>query len=282
MSGAAAVDLLPPLPVAARVAPAVRAHAFNEMRLPDGVHPAYQPLAEWLGTAQADLLDRRRSEADARFRRAGITFAVYGDTSGQDRLIPFDLIPRIIGRAEWATVSRGCIQRVRALNAFLDDIYHDAEILRAGVIPRAAVLGNALYLKAMQGVDLPYGVHAHIAGVDVVRTSPNDWYVLEDNLRTPSGVSYMLENRAAMRRLFPELFARQDVAPIDHYPDLLLAALRACAPFGADDPQVVVLTPGAANSAYYEHGFLAQGMGVPLVEGRDLVVSENPSRIRSP
>ncbi len=249
-----------------------RPAAFDEMRRSDGIAPAYRPLDAWMGTANASLLEERRRSAEAIFRRRGITFAVYGDTTGGERLIPFDVIPRIIGSGEWQKVSAGCIQRVKALNRFLDDIYGAQEIIKAGVIPAKEVLGNRLYRHEMVGLKLPHGVHAMISGVDVVRVAPDKWFVLEDNLRTPSGVSYMLENRSAMRRLFPEFFHRQRVLPVDHYPDLLLQTLLAIAPPGIDRPQVVILTPGAANSAYFEHAFLSQRMGVPMVEGRDLFV----------
>jgi uncharacterized circularly permuted ATP-grasp superfamily protein len=248
--------------------------AFDEMRRPDGIAAAYKPLDAWMTTTKPALLEERRRDAEAIFRRRGITFAVYGDTTGAERLIPFDVIPRIIGAGEWAKVSAGCIQRVKALNRFLDDIYGKQEIIKAGVIPAKEVLGNRLYRHEMVGLKLPHGVHAMISGVDVVRVTPDKWFVLEDNLRTPSGVSYMLENRAAMRRLFPEFFHRQRVLPVDHYPDLLLQTLLAIAPPGVDQPQVVILTPGAANSAYFEHAFLAQRMGVPMVEGRDLFVKD--------
>ena len=248
--------------------------AFNEMRCDTGLNPAYVPLDAWLRQAQADDLESRRAEADSLFRRRGITFNLPKDGDGQERLIPFDVIPRILGHSEWDRVQRGCIQRVQALNAFLDDIYHDQEILKAGRIPTEAVLGNALYRPEVAGIAMPNGIHCHIAGVDVVRTGPDQWFVLEDNLRTPSGVSYMLENRAAMRRLFPELFTANRILPVDHYPDLLLQTLRESAPAGIDDPTVVVMTPGAANSAYFEHAFLAQRMGVRLVQGSDLFIND--------
>jgi uncharacterized circularly permuted ATP-grasp superfamily protein len=246
--------------------------AFNEMRQADGVRPSYAALDRWLQGVPAARLAQRRDEADRIFRRRGITFAVYGDNSGAERLIPFDVIPRIIARREWDRLAAGCIQRVRALNMFLEDIYGRQEIIRAGRVPAEEVLGNALYLKEAVGLTCPLGVHSHIAGIDVVRTSPDAWYVLEDNLRTPSGVSYMIENRSAMQRLFPELFRSHRVAPVLHYPDLLLETLRGVAPAGVDDPTCVVLTPGALNSAYFEHGFLAARMGAKLVEGRDLYV----------
>jgi uncharacterized circularly permuted ATP-grasp superfamily protein len=244
--------------------------AFNEMRTKDGLHPDYVALDGWLKQTSAKELERKHADASRLFNRRGITFAVYGEST--ERLIPFDTIPRVISAADWKIVSTGCIQRVRALNAFLDDIYHDHEILKAGIIPEQEVLGNKLYNQAMQGVDVPFGVHSHIAGVDLVRVSPTTWYVLEDNLRTPSGVSYMLENRGALRRLNPEFFLNQKIEPNDHYGDVLRNALRDCAPAGVTNPTLAVMTPGAANSAYFEHGYLANRMGVYLVEGRDLVV----------
>ncbi len=253
---------------------AERARAFNEMRLGDQLSPSYRNLDQWLRHASTTELERQQREASKRFHRRGITFTVYGDDSGTERLIPFDLMPRILGAKEWDLVSRGCIQRVTALNAFLTDIYGRQEILAAGRIPREAVLGNRMWCPQAVGVATPHGVHAHIAGVDLVRVSPSQWFVLEDNLRTPSGVSYMLENRSAMMRLFPHLFQQQAIAPIDHYPAVLLANLKACAPRDRlnDDPQVVVLTPGSFNSAYFEHVYLAARMGAILVEGGDLFV----------
>ena len=217
------------------------------------------------------------------FRRVGITFAVYGDKdeggAGNERLIPFDLVPRIIPAHEWARMERGLVQRVTALNRFIHDVYHGQDILRAGIVPTDLVLDNAQYRPQMAGVKVPRDIYAHIAGIDIVRAANAQGegvhYVLEDNLRVPSGVSYMLENRRMMMRLFPELFSMHQVAPVAHYPDLLLDTLRASAPAGAATPTVVVLTPGMLNSAYFEHAFLAQQMGVELVEGQDLVVRDN-------
>jgi uncharacterized circularly permuted ATP-grasp superfamily protein len=246
------------------------------------VREHYRAYAEWLGQQPQDVMQSRREEAEMIFRRVGITFAVYGakdeNGAGTERLIPFDLIPRIIPAAEWATLERGLVQRVTALNRFLHDVYHEQEILRAGVIPPEQVLNNAQYRKEMKGVYTPHRVYSHIAGIDIVR-APNEqgegeYYVLEDNLRVPSGVSYMLEDRKMMMRLFPDLFSSHKVAPVMHYPDLLLETLRSCAQPGAPDPTVVVLTPGMYNSAYFEHAFLAQQMGVELVEGQDLFVKD--------
>ncbi len=247
-----------------------RPTAYNEMRLGDDLSPAYGHLDEWLRHASGDRLENLRRGAAARFHERGITFAVYGDTSGAERLIPFDVIPRVLGHGEWDLVKRGSIQRVKALNAFLDDIYNDQEILKAGRIPREAVEGNELFCAQAKGLRPAGGIHSHISGVDLVRVAPDQWYVLEDNLRTPSGVSYMLENRATMQRLAPELFRAQSVLPVDQYPSLLLQTMREVAPHADSEPTIAVLTPGAANSAYFEHCYLASRMGVELVEGRDL------------
>ena len=263
-----------------------RRSPFDEMRSADGrVRPHFGPIADWLAKTPAKRLAEKRREADLLFHRVGITFAVYGDAHGADdgaeRLIPFDTIPRIIPKAEWDQLARGLKQRVDALNRFLHDIYHGQEILKAGVIPPEQVLKNAGYQKEMAGVDLPNRVYSNIAGIDLVRHSDGKYYVLEDNLRTPSGVSYMIENRKMMMRLFPELFERQTVLPVEHYPSLLLETLRAAAPPRARDPVVAVLTPGQYNSAYFEHAFLAQQMGVELVEGADLFVKDNTVYMRT-
>ncbi|MCX8145206.1 MAG: circularly permuted type 2 ATP-grasp protein [Azovibrio sp.] len=255
---------------------------YNEMHAADGsVRPHYRRYAEWLASTSAERIARKRAEGDLAFRRVGITFAVYGEEAGKERLIPFDIIPRIIPAAEWNDMAAGLRQRVKALNAFLHDIYHAREILKAGRIPVEQVLQNGQYRPEMQGVDVPGQIYAHIAGVDVVRAGAGEFYVLEDNLRVPSGVSYMIEDRKMMMRLFPELFATHKVAPVQHYPDLLLDNLRAVAPLGVTDPTCVVLTPGAYNSAYFEHTFLAQQMGIELVEGRDLFVQDDTVYMRT-
>ncbi|MGB4226667.1 MAG: circularly permuted type 2 ATP-grasp protein [Candidatus Dechloromonas phosphoritropha] len=255
---------------------------YNEMiDAKDGVRPYYQGYDEWLKATPPARIARKRAEADLAFHRVGITFAVYGEEAGKERLIPFDIIPRIIPAAEWKAMQSGLRQRVRALNMFLHDVYHDQEILKAGKIPAEQVLSNTQYRPVMQGVDVPGDIYAHIAGVDIVRAGAGEFYVLEDNLRVPSGVSYMLEDRKMMMRLFPELFARHKVAPVQHYPDLLLEKLRAVSPKGVSNPTVVVLTPGAYNSAYFEHTFLAQQMGVELVEGRDLFVKDEVVYMRT-
>ena len=249
---------------------------FDEMNADSGdVREIYQQYASWLAEVPKGTLERKSAEAELLFRRLGITFAVYGEAAGSERLIPFDIVPRIFGAAEWRRLELGIKQRVKALNAFLHDIYHDQEIIKAGIINASQVLDNVLYRPEMRGVDLPNQVYAHIAGIDLVRVSENDFYVLEDNLRTPSGVSYMLENRKTMMRLFPELFANHTVEPVEHYPQMLLDTLREAAPSHVSNPVIVVMTPGAFNSAYFEHAFLASQMGVELVEGQDLFVQQN-------
>jgi uncharacterized circularly permuted ATP-grasp superfamily protein len=257
---------------------------FDEMHAsPDEVRAHYRNYARWLAEQPPEVMADRREEAEVIFRRVGITFAVYGDkdedAAGGERLIPFDLIPRIIPSEEWRSMKAGLVQRVTVLNRFLHDIYHDQEILKAGIVPVDQIMKNAQFRPEMMGVDVAHGVYSQISGVDMVR-APNakgegEYYVLEDNLRVPSGVSYMLEDRKMMMRLFPELFGQNRVAPVAHYPDLLLETLRAVAPPTSGDPTVVVLTPGMYNSAYFEHAFLAQQMGVELVEGQDLFVKDN-------
>jgi uncharacterized circularly permuted ATP-grasp superfamily protein len=247
------------------------------------VREHYRRYSQWLAQQPPRTMQARREEAEMIFRRVGITFAVYGakdeEGAGTERLIPFDLIPRIIPSHEWARMERGLVQRVTALNKFVHDVYHGQEILKAGVIPAEQVRHNAQYRPQMEGVDVPNHIYSHIAGIDIVRApdaqGKGEYYVLEDNLRVPSGVSYMLENRKMMMRLFPDLFSQHHVAPVAHYPDLLLETLRASAPPATAEPTVVVLTPGMYNSAYFEHAFLAQQMGVELVEGQDLFVKDN-------
>lgn len=251
------------------------ARFFNEMKDSEGnVRPAYKQLAEFLDGLSLESLATKQEAADALFRRLGITFAVYTEGGSTERLIPFDLIPRILHHSEWDLVERGCLQRVKAINMFLHDIYHDQEILKADLIPAELVFKNSAYRPEMIGVDLPKDVYAHVAGVDLVRTGERDFFVLEDNVRTPSGVSYLLENREIMMRLFPDAFNGQAVSPVGNYPERLLENLRAVAPGGAEDPVVVLLTPGRYNSAYFEHVFLAEQMGIDLVEGVDLFVRD--------
>ncbi len=257
--------------------------AFDEMNGGNGdIRQAYQELSRWLSETPPDALEYRRHEAELLFRRIGITFAVYGDAAAQERLIPFDVIPRILSGKEWARLETGLKQRVRALNLFLRDIYHEREILRAGRIPEDLIFQNPVFRPEMNQLDVPHDVYVHIAGIDVVRIDADDFYVLEDNARTPSGVSYMLENREIMMRLFPDLFARHRIAPVEDYPDALLSALRSVAPHSATtEPTVALLTPGIYNSAYFEHSFLADKLGVELVEGRDLVVRNDEVFMRT-
>ncbi len=255
---------------------------YNEMYDAHGkVRPHYQPFANWLATTPPEKIAQNRQAADLLFHRVGITFAVYGEASGSERLIPFDIIPHVIEAQKWDEISRGLKQRVKALNAFLHDVYHGQEILKAGIVPMEQVISNAQYRREMIGIDVPGGIYAHVAGIDLVKDSDGEYYVLEDNLRTPSGVSYLLENRKMMMRLFPELFAQQNVRPVDHYPDLLLETLRGAAPVGIDNPTIVLMTPGHFNSAYFEHAFLAQQMGVELVEGIDLFVVDETVFMRT-
>jgi uncharacterized circularly permuted ATP-grasp superfamily protein len=257
--------------------------AFDEMNVDGGrIRPAYEELSRWLADTPADTLDYRRKEAELLFRRIGITFAVYGEAEAQERLIPFDVIPRILSAGEWTTIERGLKQRVRAINMFLRDIYHERAILRAGLIPEDLIFQNPVFRPEMNGQNVPHDIYVHIAGIDIVRVDADNFYVLEDNARTPSGVSYMLENREIMMRLFPDLFARHRVAPVENYTSELAAALRSVAPLTTKaEPTVAVLTPGVFNSAYYEHSFLADKLGVELVEGRDLIVKEDVVYMRT-
>jgi len=257
--------------------------AFDEMRAEDGsVRAAYLALSEWLARVPPDVLDYRRREAEFIFRRMGITFAVYGEAESTERLIPFDIIPRILTAKEWSLLSRGLEQRVKALNAYLHDIYTKREILRAGIVPEDLIYQNPAFRPEMNGKSVPHNSYVQIAGIDVVRTDADTFYVLEDNARVPSGVSYMMENREIMLRLFPELFAKHRVAPVENYTDELLATLKSVAPNSAPgDPTVVILTPGIYNSAYFEHSFLADKLGIELVEGRDLFVKSNVVYMRT-
>jgi uncharacterized circularly permuted ATP-grasp superfamily protein len=256
--------------------------AYDEMAdARGGVRDHYRRYERWLRAQSPQELARKQAEADLGFHRVGITFAVYGDQAGTERLIPFDIIPRVIPAAEWRRLEAGLRQRVRALNLFLQDIYHEQAILNERIIPAEQILQNAQYRPEMRGIDVAGGIYAHIAGIDVVRAGDGEFYVLEDNLRVPSGVSYMLENRKMMMRLFPDLFIDNPVAPVAHYPELLLENLRSVAPPNGRDPTAVVLTPGSANSAYFEHAFLAQQMGIELVEGQDLFVADDTVYMRT-
>jgi uncharacterized circularly permuted ATP-grasp superfamily protein len=255
---------------------------FNEM-YDDGGLPRdhYAAYANWLGSKPVEFMLQKQKEADTLYARQGITFAVYGDDTGVERSIPFDIIPRIIRQGAWKVLSDGCCQRVRALNAFLKDIYHDQEIIKAGIIPEQQILGNNLFRPEMRGFNVPADVYVHVAGIDIVKVERDTFYVLEDNLRTPSGVSYVLANRHVMKRVLPDLFAGYPVRPVEGYVHELLRHLRWLAPEGVDDPTVVLLTPGINNSAYYEHLYLAKQMGIELVEGTDLVVDQDQVFMRT-
>jgi uncharacterized circularly permuted ATP-grasp superfamily protein len=262
---------------------------FNEMFDGTSVRAPYEGLQAWAEDMPSDKRLAKQAEAEALFRRIGITFAVYGEGGDPDRLIPFDMFPRVFTGSEWAKLERGIKQRTRALNAFLVDVYGRGEILRAGLVPASLVYQNAAYEKSVAGFLPPKGVYSHIVGVDIVRTAPGEFFVLEDNCRTPSGVSYMLESREMMMRMFPDLFRENRIEPIDNYPVKLRRTLASVAPAKCDrEPTVVILTPGHFNSAYYEHSFLADLMGVELVEGADLFVdgafcymrtTEGPKRV---
>ncbi|WP_373488348.1 circularly permuted type 2 ATP-grasp protein, partial [Blastomonas sp.] len=245
---------------------------FDEMLRSDGsVRDPYTDFCAWYSAQDAARLRTKSRDAENFFRRTGITFAVYGEEDASERLIPFDIVPRIISGREWARLSRGIEQRVRAINAFLHDIYHRQEILRAGRVPIDLIAKNDAFLPQMIGMDPPGGIYTHIIGVDIVRTGPNQFFVLEDNARTPSGVSYMLENRETMLHMFPELFRNVKVREVSDYPRKLRRSLAASAPRACNgSPEIAVLTPGIHNSAYFEHSFLADQMGAELVEGHDL------------
>ncbi len=256
---------------------------FDEMYAPDGsVREAYRDYHRWLSEQDNAWMRRKSGEAEGFFRRTGITFNVYGEDDAEERLIPFDMVPRIISGAEWRRLSRGIEQRVRALNAFMHDLYHRQEIIRSGRLPERLFRHNSAWLPQMVGFTPPGGVYTHIVGIDLVRTGPDEFLVLEDNARTPSGVSYMLENRETMMAMFPELFSRVKVQPVSDYPRRLAKSLAACAPPGSSDkPAVAVLTPGIYNSAYFEHAFLADQMGAELVEGSDLRVVDGRVQMRT-
>lgn len=246
---------------------------FNEMYEGGTVREPYARLEDWTKAMPAELRAMKQAEAEALFRRIGITFAVYGEGGDPDRLIPFDMFPRVFTQAEWRKLERGIKQRARALNAFLLDVYGRAEIVRAGKIPARMVFQNEAFERAVAGFTPPRGIYSHIVGIDIVRTAADEFFVLEDNCRTPSGVSYMLENREIMMRMFPQLFRENRIEPVDGYSDALRRTLASVAPAKCDrEPTIAILTPGHYNSAYYEHSFLADLMGVELVEGADLFV----------
>jgi uncharacterized circularly permuted ATP-grasp superfamily protein len=247
---------------------------WDEMfEAPARVRPHYVELARRLATLDPGDVARRQRAAELSFQVRGITFAVNPDRSGAEKTMPFDLVPRVVLRDEWARIERGLEQRVRALNLFLEDIYHDQRILRTNLIPAELVLGARGYRREFQGVDVPLGVYTHVVGSDLVRDGSGAWFVLEDNLRVPSGVSYLVENRRVLKRVWPQLFADYRVRPVEGYPQDLLAVLRAVSP-ASDDPTIVLLTPGVHNAAFFEHAFLAKSMGIDMVEGSDLFVDD--------
>lgn len=236
--------------------------------------PQYRALYQRLLELSPEETQRRQHAADLSFLHQGITFTVYGREEGTERIFPFDLLPRILTGTEWATIERGLTQRITALNMFLHDIYHEGRILAEGVVPRDLVYSCRHYRREMRGLRVPRGIYISVVGTDLVRLADGRFAVLEDNLRVPSGVSYMLANRQVMKRVFPHLFSNYGVRPLDHYGQALLSTLRALVP-ERPDPNIVLLTPGVYNSAYYEHTFLARQMGIELVEGRDLLVHDN-------
>ncbi|RFC66560.1 circularly permuted type 2 ATP-grasp protein [Fulvimarina endophytica] len=245
----------------------------------NSVRPPYERFHTWFGEQDVQELSAKASEAEAFFRRTGITFNVYGQQEAAERLIPFDMVPRIIAKSEWDRLAEGIEQRVAALNLFLHDIYHDQEVVKAGILPERLLKNNEAFLPQMVGFTPPGNVYTHIIGTDIVRTGEDQFYVLEDNARTPSGVSYMIENRETMMQMFPELFAQNRVRPVETYPQHLRRSLEAVAPPACNGkPRVAVLTPGIFNSAYFEHSFLADQMGVELIEGSD--VAEIDGRIQ--
>lgn len=250
--------------------------SYDEMIGRDGsLSKAYALYGKWLNAQPPETLEQRNRQADILFRRMGITFAVYGEQTGVERLIPFDPIPRIIANAEWERLNAGICQRVKALNRFLEDVYGERDILKAGLIPQDLILQNSEYTAEVEGFTPPNKVHTHISGIDIVRVDPDNFFVLEDNMRCPSGVSYMLEDREVMMRLFPDLFKEYNVLPVNHYPQELKKTLAASAPEGVENPRAVVFTPGIYNSAYFEHAFLASEMGIELVTGQDLFVDSD-------
>ena len=256
--------------------------AYDEMFAAERkLHPHYSPLVEMLTGMPQEEIQRRKQEADLSFLNQGITFTVYGQEEGTERIFPYDLLPRIITAAEWARVERGLTQRITALNLFLKDIYNDGRILKDNVVPRELVYSCPQFRRQMCGLQVPRNVYVAICGTDLIRLESGEFVVLEDNLRVPSGVSYMLTNRRVMKRIFPKLFQQYNVRPIENYTQVLLGTLRSLAPEGRPEPNIVLLSPGVFNSAYFEHAYLARQMGIELVEGRDLVVHDNVCYMRT-
>jgi uncharacterized circularly permuted ATP-grasp superfamily protein len=257
-------------------------NAYDEMFEAEGsLHEHYGPLLEHFAALPPEEVERRKQAADLSFLNQGITFTVYGRDEGTEKIFPYDLLPRIITSAEWERVERGLIQRITALNLFLKDIYNEGRILKENIVPRDLVYSCPQFRRQMKGLQVPRNVYVAICGTDLIRLEDGTFAVLEDNLRVPSGVSYMLTNRRVMKRIFPQLFRNYNVRPIEHYTQVLLSTLRALAPEGRPEPNIVLLSPGVFNSAYFEHAYLARQMGIELVEGRDMVCHDNVCYMRT-
>lgn len=248
---------------------------WDEMYAESGVRDHYQGIFEYLQHTNASMVSKKEELAKLLFMTQGITFTVYSSNEGIERIFPFDVIPRIITALEWEHIDKGIRQRLDALNRFLKDVYHEQQIIKDGIIPAHLVMSCPHFLREVKGLKVPHNIYVHIAGIDLIRNGDGEFYVLEDNLRTPSGVSYMLENREITKRIFPDLLPMRQVKPVTNYPLLLKKILVSLSPRSTSNPNVVLLTPGIFNSAYFEHTFLARFMGVELVEGRDLVVDNH-------
>ena len=249
---------------------------YDELFEKDGVpHAAAKPLVDWIDTLSRPELRRRQGMAESALYQSGNTFNVYGDKKGTEKILPFDIIPRLVSARDWDKLERGIAQRIMALNLFIQDVYNDQKIIKDGVIPAELIFSSTCYLKPCEGLSPPKGVWTHISGTDFVRDADGEFYVLEDNLRCPSGISYVLENRAVLKQITPQAFHTMKVRPVSNYGDQLYRALKYIAPEGRDDPNIIVLTPGIFNSAYFEHAYLAQQMGVTLAQGSDLIVEDD-------
>lgn len=259
-----------------KLTPNLNPKGWDEMFSTDGVRDSYRQVLKTLESLNLATLNQKQKQASDIFMNQGITFTVYSDDNqGIERIFPFDIIPRIITQSEWTEVETGIAQRLKALNLFLEDVYNGQQIIKDGIIPASLIASCPHYLQEVHGIKVPHNIHVHIAGIDLIRGADGEFYVLEDNLRCPSGVSYMLENREITKRVFPEMFASNNVSMVVNYPMIFHNILVSLSPRNVSNPNVVLLTPGVYNSAYYEHTFLARQMGIPLVEGRDLVVNNN-------
>lgn len=256
--------------------PKLNEKGWDEMFSKDGVRDCYRNVLETLQSLDHESLSDKHKQAADFFMNQGITFTVYSDSNqGIERIFPFDIIPRIITQEDWSIVETGIKQRIKTLNLFLKDIYNDQKIIKDGIIPASLIASCPHYIQEVQGIKVPHDIHVHISGIDLIRGAKGEFYVLEDNLRCPSGVSYMLENREVTKRIFPDMFSSNKVSMVNNYPMILHNVLVSLSPRSISNPNVVLLTPGIYNSAYYEHTFLARQMGIPLVEGRDLTVNNN-------